>query len=59
MLALRDATLILMTANTPDIPKSSHAVLPSPFARYFWKTAEVYGEDPPGDPIPFCSQDCP
>lgn len=44
--------------NTPDIPKSSHAIVPSPFARYFWKMAEVYRADSLGDPIPFCSQGC-
>lgn len=60
MLALRDATLILMTANTPDIPKSSHAMGPPPLLPViFGKMAEVYRVDSPGDPIPFCSQDCP
>lgn len=49
-----------MTANTPDIPKSSHAMGPPPLLPViFGKMAEVYRVDSPGDPIPFRSQDCP
>lgn len=59
-----DATLILMTASTPDIPKSSHAAAASSssllaaISRKKWQKS-YRADSSPGAPIPFCSQDCP
>lgn len=55
----REATLILMTANTPEIAIPLMSWYPPHFACYFWKMVKVFRIDSPGDIIPFCGQGCP